>query len=134
MPDLSAMPVPITALYLAVFALFASYLAFLPGKIRGADSISVGDGGRMDLLVAMRRHGNFVEYVPYFMIMFAVMELNGASAMLLHSLGIAMLAARICHALGLKEEVTPLRGIGAGGTFLVSLIAAGVLVYQFVQG
>ena len=133
MPDLLATPLPVSALYLAIFALFASYLAFLPGKIRGADGISVGDGGRTDLLVAMRKHGNFVEYVPYFMIMFAVMEMNGASVVLLHSLGVAMLVSRGCHAAGLKEEVTPLRGIGAGGTFLVSLIAAGVLAYQFVQ-
>ena len=75
---------PISALYLAIFCLFASYLAFGPGKIRGADGISVGDGGRIDLLVAMRKHANFVEYVPYFMIMFAVLELNGGSTLLLH--------------------------------------------------
>ena len=126
-------PVPITALWLAIFALFSAYLAFLPGKIRGTEGISVGDGGRPDLLVAMRRHGNFVEYVPYFMIMFAVLELNGASATLLHGLGLGMFASRVCHAVGLKEEVTPVRGVGAGGTFLLTLIAAGVLVYQFVN-
>ena len=126
-------PVPITALWLAIFALFAAYLAFLPGKIRGTEGISVGDGGRPDLLVAMRKHGNFVEYVPYFMIMFAVLELNGASATLLHGLGLGMFASRVCHAVGLKEEVTPVRGVGAGGTFLLTLIAAGVLVYQFVN-
>lgn len=133
MPDMPGIPLPITALYLAIFALFASYLAFLPGKIRGTEKISVGDGGRTDLLVAMRKHGNFVEYVPYFMLMFAVMELNGASIGLLHGLGIAMLVSRICHAVGLGEEVTPLRGAGAGGTFLVSLIAAGTLAYEFIQ-
>ena len=126
-------PVPITALWLAIFALFAAYLAFLPGKIRGTEGISVGDGGRPYLLVAMRKHGNFVEYVPYFMIMFAVLELNGASATLLHGLGLGMFASRVCHAVGLKEEVTPIRGVGAGGTFLLTLIAAGVLVYQFVN-
>ena len=126
-------PVPITALWLAIFALFAAYLAFLPGKIRGTEGISVGDGGRPDLLVAMRTHGNFVEYVPYFMIMFAVLVLNGASATLLHGLGLGMFASRVCHAVGLKEEVTPVRGVGAGGTFLLTLIAAGVLVYQFVN-
>lgn len=125
-------PVPLTALWLAIFALFASYLAFLPGKIRGTESISVGDGGRPDLLVAMRRHANFVEYVPYFMIMFAVLELNGASAMLLNGLGLGMFASRVCHAVGLKEEVTPIRGVGAGGTLLMTLIATGVLIYQFV--
>jgi len=124
---------PISALYLGVFCLFAAYLSFLPGKIRGTERISVGDGGRMDLLIAMRRHANFVEYVPYFMLMFAVLELNGAPATLLHGLGIAMVVSRVCHAAGLKEEVTPLRGVGAGGTFVISLIAAGVLLYQFVS-
>ncbi|MBW2363373.1 MAG: MAPEG family protein [Deltaproteobacteria bacterium] len=126
-------PLPITALYLALFCVFACCLAIAAGRIRGSDGISVGDGGRTDLLIAMRRHANFVEYVPYFMIMFAVLELNGGSALLLHGLGLGMLAARICHAAGLGEEVTALRGVGAGLTFLLSLIAAGVLGYQFVQ-
>ena len=126
-------PLPISALYLAIFCLFASVLAFGAGRLRGGDGASVGDGGQMNLLVAMRRHGNFVEYVPYFMIMFAVLELNGSSAMWLHGLGLGMIVARGCHAAGLGEEVTALRGIGAGLTLLISLIAAGMLGYQFVQ-
>lgn len=129
------MPVPITALYLAVFALFASVLAFLPGRIRGSSGISIGDGGRPDLLLAMRRHANFVEYVPYFMLMFAALELNGTSAGTLHGLGIAMLVARVCHAVGIKADTiqSPLRGVGAGGTLLVTLIATGMLAYDFFQ-
>ncbi len=126
-------PLPISALYLAIFCLFASVLAFGAGRLRGGGGASVGDGGQMNLLVAMRRHGNFVEYVPYFMIMFAVLELNGSSAMWLHGLGLGMIVARGCHAAGLGEEVTALRGIGAGLTLLISLIAAGMLGYQFVQ-
>ena len=128
------MPVPITALYLAVFALFASYLAFLPGKIRGTEGISIGDAGRPDLLLAMRRHANFVEYVPYFMTMFAVLELNGASPTFLHAIGSLMVVARVCHAVGLKADTIQSipRGIGAGGTFLLSLVAAGMLIYQFL--
>ena len=129
------MPVPSTALYLAVFAVFASVLAFLPGSIRGSSGISIGDGGRPDLLLAMRRHGNFVEYVPYFMIMFAALELNGSSAGMLHGLGLAMLVSRVCHAVGLKADTIqhPLRAVGAGGTLLVSLVAAGMLAYDFFQ-
>ncbi len=126
-------PLPISALYLAIFCLFASVLAFGAGRLRGSGGVSVGDGGQMNLLVAMRRHANFVEYVPYFMIMFAVLELNGGSAMLLHGMGLGMLVARGLHAAGLGEEITALRGAGAGLTLLVSLIAAGTLGYQFVQ-
>ncbi len=128
------MLVPITALYLALFALFSAGIAFPPGKLRGSTGISVGDGGNPDLILAMRRHANFVEYVPMFLIMFAALELNGASAALLHGLGIGMLVVRTCHAVGLrKDEITALRGIGAGGTLLLTLIAAGTLGWQFVQ-
>ena len=128
------MPVPLAALYLAVFAVFGSVLAFFPGRIRGSAGISVGDGGRTDLLVAMRRHANFVEYVPYFMIMFAALELNGASAGLLHTLGIAMIVSRALHAIGIKETINSLpRGIGAGGTLIVSLVAGGMLFTQFLR-
>lgn len=127
-------PVPITALYLAIFAVFSGVLAFPAGRIRGAEGISIGDGGRPDLLLAMRRHANFVEYVPMLLIMFAVLELNGASAMLLHGLGVALIIARVLHAIGLKaDRTTAARGIGAGGTLLITIIAAGVLITQFVQ-
>ena len=128
------MPVPITGFYLAVFAIFGGVLAFLPGRIRGSSGISIGDGGRPDLLLAMRRHANFVEYVPYFMIMFAALELNGAGAVLLHCLGLAMIFARTMHAIGIKADTIDSipRGIGAGGTLLLTVIAAGVLVYQFL--
>jgi len=130
------MAVPITALYLAVFAVFASVLAFLPGRIRGQSGISIGDGGRPDLLLAMRKHGNFVEHVPLVLIMFAALELNGASPTLLHGLGIGLFAARVLHAVGLKADTIQSipRGLGAGGTLLISLIAAGNLAYQFFGG
>ncbi len=126
------MPIPITALYLAVFCVFGSVLAFLPGRIRGSEGISIGDGGRPDLLLAMRRQANFLEYVPYFMIMFAALELNGASAGFLHGIGIAMIVARILHAVGIKADTiqSPARGLGAGGTLLISLTATGMLLYQ----
>ncbi|MDJ0787315.1 MAG: MAPEG family protein [Myxococcota bacterium] len=128
------MTIPITGLYLAIFAIFSSILAFFPGRIRGGSGISIGDGGRPDLLLAMRRHGNFVEYVPLILIMLAALELNGASATLLHGLGLSLLVARILHAVGLKADTIQSipRGIGAAGTLLVTLVAAGVLAYQFL--
>jgi uncharacterized membrane protein YecN with MAPEG domain len=48
----------------------------------------------------MRRHGNFVEYVPMMMIMLGALELNGASPMLLHGLGVGLITARLLHAIG----------------------------------
>ncbi|MGI9430595.1 MAG: MAPEG family protein, partial [Myxococcota bacterium] len=115
------MPVPITALYLALFAVFSGLLAFPAGRLRGSTGISIGDGGNPDLLLAMRRHANFVEFVPLLLVMFAALELNGASAAVLHGLGVALIVARVCHAVGLDKDsmASPLRGIGAGGTLLI---------------
>ena len=129
------MPLPITALYLAIFAIFAAFLAFLAGRLRGAEKISIGDGGRTDLLLAMRRHANFVEYVPYFMIMLGALELNGSSPILLHSLGLGMIVARVNHAVGLKADTMQSlpRIIGGVGTLLMTVIAAGLLAWQFAS-
>jgi uncharacterized membrane protein YecN with MAPEG domain len=128
------MPVPITALYLAIFALFATGLYVMCGRIRAPERIFLGDGGRTDLHLAMRRHANFVENVPYFMIMMAALELNGAGPALLHGLGLAMLFVRAMHVIGFKadELQTIPRAIAGLGTLLASLTAAGVLVTQFV--
>ena len=127
------MPVPITALYLAVFAVFACALAFPAGAQRGRTGISVGDGGKPELLLASRRHANFVEYVPYLMIMLGALELNGASATTLHVLGGSLFVARVLHAFGLKADTIKNvnRALGAGGTLLITLVAAGLLTYQF---
>ncbi len=128
------MPIPITGLYLAIFAVMSGILAFPAGRLRGSTGISVGDGGNPELLLAMRRHANFVEYVPLLLVMFAALELGGASAGLLHGLGLALVVARICHAVGLKADSVQgaLRGVGAGGTLLITLVAAGALVMQFL--
>lgn len=129
------MPLTVTPLYLAVFAVFGTVLAAMAGRIRGSERISIGDGGRADLLLAIRRHGNFVEYVPYFMLMLAVLELNGTSDAWLHGLGTAMIGARVCHAIGLKADTveSPFRVVGAGGTLLLMLVAAWLLAAQFLR-
>lgn len=129
-------PIPVTTLYLAVFAVFGSVLSFLPAQIRGRTGVSIGDAGNPQLLLAMRRHGNFLEYVPYFMTMMLALELNGASATSLHALGGAMVAARVAHALGLKSDSIEsiFRLVGAGGTLLLTLVATAMLVLQWMHG
>ena len=127
------MPLPITALYVALMALISTWLSTGAARARGAAKVAVGDGGNTARLVAMRRQANFVEYVPLLMVMFAVLELNGAGAALLHGLGIALVIGRVVHPFGLNAEnpATPGRIAGAGLTLVVTLVAAGVLLYTF---
>ncbi len=65
MPELVAMP-QITALYAGLLGLMAVVLSILVGRYRAPTAdrrVSIGDGGRPEVLVAMRRHANFVEFV-----------------------------------------------------------------------
>jgi uncharacterized membrane protein YecN with MAPEG domain len=113
-----------TGLYAAVLGLMALYLGSIPGRMRGKLKISVGDGGYPDMVLAMRRHANFVEWVPLALILIAMLEINGAPKAAIHGFGAALVVFRICHAVGLKKDniMVPTRLIGAAGTAL--LIAA----------
>ena len=120
------MPIPITALYAGLLALFGIYLAYGAGSLRGKTGISVGDGGNKELLTAMRKHGNWAEFTPIALILLGVLELNGVGALWLHIFGGVFLVTRICHAFGLEPDSiqNPLRAVGAGGGTLVVVVMA----------
>lgn len=40
-----------------------------------------------ELLLAMRRHANFIEFVPLALVLIAMLELNGVSTTASHALG-----------------------------------------------
>ena len=118
------MPI-VTALYAGLLGLMSIGIAFAAGKLLGAKGISIGDGGDPELALAMRRHANFVEFVPLALILIGILELNGVSTTAIHALGAGLVVCRGCHAVGLKAEMqSPLRGIGAGGSTLILLVAS----------
>ena len=84
----------------------------------------MGDGGNDELLLAIRRHGNFVEFVPLAVILMGLLEMNGLSALTIHIFGAVLVIARILHATGLKSDdlSTIGRGLGAGGTALLTIV------------
>jgi uncharacterized membrane protein YecN with MAPEG domain len=125
-------PVPITGLYAALQAFVAIALVAPIGRLRGKYDVSIHAGGHPDLDVAIRRHANWTEHVPFALLLMGLLELNGGSPGLLHGLGIGLLAARVLHPLGLKHDNirVPLRGIGAFGTLIVTLVAAIALLMK----
>ena len=125
----------ITALYLGLSIVLAITLSARIGLYRAKVGISILDGGDMEVAQRMRVHGNFSETVALIILAFAVIEYNGAPAILLHGLGIAYLLSRVAHAIGLKHDNIshPLRALGAMGSTLVMLIAGGTAIWQFTQ-
>ena len=129
---MSALSVPITGLYAGIQALIAFGLTLPIGPLRLKHNVSILDGGHPDLALAIRRHANWTEFVPFALLLIALLELNGASATTLHALGGGLVVARIAHPFGLnsKSPRNPLRGIGALGTLLVTLAAAVLLLLK----
>ncbi len=123
------MQMPITLMYASFLAIFALVLSFKAGSARGQSGLSVlfGEPPNMELAQKVRVHQNFLEYVPIFLILFATIEANGGSSMFLYVVGDLMIIARIAHAIGLKHNNMAHKGrlIGAGGTALLTLVAAG---------
>ena len=115
----------ITPIYAALFGLMFVYLSFLVIKQRRAAKISLGDGDNPALRKAIAVHNNFSQYVPFTLLLIAFVELNHASAYLVHGLCAALLIGRVAHAYGLAQavQVMKLRQLGMVLTFAVIMIA-----------
>ncbi len=129
------MQVPITALYAGILAIYSIWLSSRAGLMRGKTGISILHGDNMELAEKMRRHGNFTEYVPIVLILIGVLELNGGPAIFLHSLGAALVIARVAHAKGLYHDNIshPLRAVGAAGTALITVVAGIAAIWTSVN-
>lgn len=116
----------VTALYAGLLGLLAIVLAVEVGRIRGAVGISEGDGGNSELIIAMRRHANFIEFVPLTLILIGLLEMNGVSAIAVHGLGSLLLFARVCHAIGFRppNPGSIFRTIGAVGSTVCIAVAS----------
>ncbi len=126
------MALHVTALYAALLGVIGLLLGGLVGRARGQTNISLGDGGKRELIDANRRHMNWVENVPFILVLFAIIELNGGSRPWLHIMGVTLLAARIIHPFGIDAEVMmkPQRIVGAAATAIVMACAIGTLLWQ----
>jgi len=97
-----------------------------------------GKGLETDL--GMRRAerilSSFVEYVPMTLLLLSLNELRGAPPLILHILGITLVAARLMHAYGSNDMAGAglLRFLGAQLTFLVLTIASITCIYLFGFG
>ena len=90
--------------------------------------VDVGDGdgrpGAEPLVVAMRAHANFAEYVPLALILLGGIELAGGSHTLLVILAVLLVLGRLAHPIGMIRAAMPFRAAGAVLTWLVILIAS----------
>lgn len=123
----------IVLLYASLLALLFVVLSLRTLRMRRRLRIAVGDGGDPALLRAMRVHANFAEYVPLTLLLIALVETTGARPLYVHTLGAAVLAGRVSHAIGVSrvDENYAYRVFGMAMTFAPLIAAALRLLYVY---
>lgn len=91
---------------------------------------SIGDRGDLRLLQKIRQHGNFIEWVPFVLVLMMLAEAQGTDAPWLHAAGILLVVGRFAHPFGLRTDNAghPLRYVGNGANILAVLVLAIALV------
>ncbi|NNE82012.1 MAG: hypothetical protein HKN18_17220 [Silicimonas sp.] len=120
----------ITASYAALLTLFLIAMSFYVIITRAKTDTLLGHGESIPMLVAMRRHGNLIEYMPFAILIMALAELLGLGSTWLHVSGIALVAGRLIHPFGVAEN-SPLvpRVIGVLLTFAAMVIPAIAILF-----
>lgn len=114
---------PITLATSCVLGLAYAALSIAVGRQRGESNVSLGmpamtvaigeEDKASPLLVSIRRHAQFAEYVPVSILLLLVLELNHANRIALNGLAVMLVVSRLCMALGLgRTTPNPLRTAG----------------------
>jgi uncharacterized protein len=105
-------------------------LATHVGNTRRRLGISIGDAGNAEMIRAMRGQANFVELVPYCLILLLLLALAGAPLAVLHLLGTGLTLGRIAHAAHFVQADAPgwQRATGALLSVLVLFLASAGLI------
>jgi uncharacterized membrane protein YecN with MAPEG domain len=120
----------IVPVYAAIFAILFVTLSLRVIRSRRSTRVALGTGGNTTLERRIRVQGNFAEYVPLALILFAFIELQGWSRWLVHGLCLALLAGRLLHAYGVSQaaEDFRIRVTAMALTFSSLLVAATLLL------
>ncbi|MES2986676.1 MAG: MAPEG family protein [Pseudomonadota bacterium] len=123
---------PISLTTAAAAGLLNFWLGYRVGQVRGAEKISIGDGGNLRLIARMRAQLNFAEYTPIVLILLALVELARGGSIYLWVIAMLFIVGRVLHAFGMDGWMLG-RAIGIGSTMLITLglaVYAALLAYK----
>jgi uncharacterized protein len=115
---------PVTLATSCILGLAYTALSVAVGRLRGQTNVSLGMGSPLSvaigeehkappLLISIRRHAQFAEYVPVSILLLLVLELNHANRFALIVLAGMLILSRLCMTLGLgRATPSPLRTAG----------------------
>ena len=84
------------------------------------------------LFRAIRIHGNFMEYVPFILLLLALDEVTMRGEAFLHAAGMGLILARVFHFMGITKShlVSWQRSAGVALTFIILLVLSVNLILK----
>jgi uncharacterized protein len=111
------------------------YISLETIKARGREKVSLGPGGDNQILHLVSAHSNFASYVPIFLLMLFLLELQQINKYLLHGIAIVFLVGRVLHFLTMrdKERTFKKRKLGMQMTLWPLIVLACLNLFAFIR-
>jgi uncharacterized membrane protein YecN with MAPEG domain len=124
----------ITGLYAGISALVLAFFYLLVVIERQKNKVSIGDGGSETLARRIRIHGNFIETVPFLLILLFLMENHAHSVYVLHVFGSLVILSRLLSFYGLRNAKGGIKARVTAGvlTNILFIIGGLILISDYV--
>lgn len=128
---------PITSFFAGILGLMLGFLSARVSRVRFKKNVALGIGSDKELERAVRAQANFVEYTPFFLILFALLEIRELDNLVLITAGIVYVFARISHAYGISfleirnlQKGLKFRVLGTALTYTLIALMSLTLIFQ----
>jgi uncharacterized membrane protein YecN with MAPEG domain len=121
-------------LYASLLGILLIALSNQVSSNRKRAMVSLGHGDDSRLERSMRTQGNFVEYVPFALLLLMLLELEVTQMWLLHLLGAMLLTGRLLHAYGMirPDGIIAGRFWGTAMTWLMILATSLLNIWHLI--
>ncbi len=118
--------------YVGLLILGAVVLAAGVIRQRQRSKVTIGDGGDPVLQQWIRAHANYCENVPFGIAALILLPIAGASAWIVHIVGLGLVIGRLAHAQGLTTTAGESTGrlVGAALTWIALIVGALTLLWR----
>lgn len=113
-----------SVIYASVSAFLITWLSLNVIRKRRENRVSIGDGGNLELKTAIAAQSNAIEYIPIALLLLFALEYNEANILIVHFLGLSLIAGRIIHARGIISDTLNVRVLGMQITFFTIIMLA----------
>ena len=122
---------PVSFLYAGVLGLLLIALSAQVVLARRRFRVGLGTGTEEGMQQAVRVQANFVEYVPFAVLLLVLAEVTGLPGPAVHGAGLLLVASRVLHAVGLSRSPGRSFGrfYGTAGTWFTLVALSVWLLY-----